>query len=238
MKTTATGSESASPREVESGALSPEKLRRFVRRFQKDGYAVLLNAVALDALEKLAPRMDSDANQILAVGGQSRGEFGHGHLQLGPPRVAPFVSAQFVANPLIEQVVAAILGEGAFLSFYNGNCNSPHSGSQKLHRDSSPWGAAGASESMHATVINVNFSPRDICCENGATEVWPGSHMDGADPEQQAAQEARQGQGSPPIQIEMPAGAVAFRGASHMTFTSVCRILCYVCGGAMHDPRD
>jgi hypothetical protein len=44
--------------------------------------------------------------------------------------------------------------------------------------------------------------------------VWPGSHMDGADPEQPAAQAARVSKGSPPIQVEMPAGAVAFRGAS------------------------
>ena len=154
------------------------------------------------------------AAQIVASGGQERGEFGHGHLQLGPPRVRPFVSAQLVANPLVEQVVAAILGRGAFLSFYNGNCNSPHSGRQKLHRDISPWGRAGSSEPLQATVINVNFSTRDICCDNGATEVWPGSHLDGAEPEQRSAQAARRALGFPPIQIEMPMGAVAFRGAS------------------------
>ena len=210
--------ESASSQEVANGALAPDKLRRLVHRFQTDGYVVLGNAVALDALGQLAPRMDSDATQIVAAGGQNRGDFGHGHIQLGPPRVAPFVSAQFVANPLIEQVVAAILGEGAFLSFFNGNCNSPGSGSQKLHRDSSPWGDAGPSGPLQATVINVNFSPRDISCENGAPEVWPGSHMDGAEPEQPAAQAARVSKGCPPIQIEMAAGAVAFRGVSYASF--------------------
>jgi hypothetical protein len=202
----------ASEQEVAAGALLPDKLHRFVRSFQQDGYAVLGNAIALADLERLAPRMDADASQIVASGGQSRGEFGNGHLQLGPPRGAPFVSSQFVANPLIEQCVAAILGEGAFLSFYNGNCNSPGSGSQKIHRDSSPWGDAGSPERLQATVINVNFSTREISSENGGPEIWPASHLDGGEPEDPASQAARRGAGSPPIHLEMPVGAVAFRG--------------------------
>ena len=97
--------------------------------------------------------MDADAAHIISVGGQQRGAFGNGHLQLGPPRTAPWVSSAFIANPLIEQAVAAILGEGAFLSFYNGNCNSPDSGVQVLHRDSSPWGAAGDTDDSRATAM-------------------------------------------------------------------------------------
>jgi hypothetical protein len=47
-----------------------------------------------------------------------RGGFGAGgHLQLGPPRRAPWVRPEFVANPIIEQVAAAILGPAPFLSW-------------------------------------------------------------------------------------------------------------------------
>ena len=151
--------------------------------------------------------MDADAAHIISVGGQQRGAFGNGHLQLGPPRTAPWVSSAFIANPLIEQAVAAILGEGAFLSFYNGNCNSPDSGVQVLHRDSSPWGAAGDTDDSRATAINVNFSTRAITAANGGPEIWPGSHRDPAEPDLEAERRAA----APPIQLEAPAGAVAFR---------------------------
>ena len=77
---------------------------------------------------------------LVAVGWQQRGAFGNGHLQLGPPRTAPWVSAAFVANPLIEQVAADILGQGAFMSFYNGNCNSPNSVENSDKSNSSRWG--------------------------------------------------------------------------------------------------
>lgn len=126
-------------------------------------------AISVEAIAVLAPRMDFDASIILGRGGQDRGAFGNGHLQLGPPRTSPWVRSEFVANDLIEQVVAAILGPDPFLSFYNGNCNTPGSGSQKLHRDSSPWGDAGSPEFTKTTTLNVNFSTRAITAANGAT---------------------------------------------------------------------
>jgi ectoine hydroxylase-related dioxygenase (phytanoyl-CoA dioxygenase family) len=199
--------EVASSAEVSAGALAQAKLARLLHFFERHGYAVLGNAVPAQALAVLAPRMDADAARLAAGGGQDRGAFGNGHLQLGPPRSAPWVRAEFVANPLIEQVAAAILGPSPFLSFYNGNCNSPGSGSQKLHRDSSPWGSAGEIESQRATTINVNFSTRAIDRANGAVEIWPGSHRDPGEP----ALCASRRQEVPPIQLEAPVGAVAFR---------------------------
>ena len=88
-----------------------------------------------------------------------------------------------------------------------GNCNSPGSGSQKLHRDSSPWGDAGTPESRRAKAINVNFSTREILAENGGPEVWPGSHHDPMDPDPAAPRRLE----APPLQLEVPAGGVAFR---------------------------
>lgn len=73
--------------------------------------------------------MKRDGLAIAAAGGWgSRGDFGHGHLQLGAPRNDPFVLPQIVANPIIEQVVVAILRSPARLGFYNGNCAMPGSG--------------------------------------------------------------------------------------------------------------
>ena len=104
--------------------------------------AVLDGLIPLDSLALLAPRMDSDAAAIASTREFSwqfgeRGGFGGGHLQLGPPRCAPWVREEHVANPIIEQIAAAILGPAPFLSWFSGNCNSPGSAPQVTHPDHS-----------------------------------------------------------------------------------------------------
>ena len=109
-----------------AGALSPARLSQLVAAFDARGVFVLESVIPLDACRRLAPRMLSDAAAIVAHGGWgSRGEFGHGHLQLGPPRNAPFVSAEVVANPIIEQCVVAILRSKAKLGFCEPGCPHP-----------------------------------------------------------------------------------------------------------------
>ena len=139
----------------------------------------------LESLALLKPRLDSDAAAILSTRDFSwqfgdREGFGGGHLQLGPPRQGCWVREEFVCNPIIEQVAAAILGPEPFLSWYNGNCNSPGSGQQVLHPDHE-WAFATAADAAaeghpwphRATTINVNFGTADVDSSNGGTEIWP-----------------------------------------------------------------
>ena len=80
--------EEVSAEEWAAGKIGAAKLQQLVATFHEQGLAVLGNAVPSDVLEMLAPRMASDAAAIVAHGGfAARGEFGKGHLQLGPPRV-------------------------------------------------------------------------------------------------------------------------------------------------------
>jgi hypothetical protein len=114
-----------------------------------------------------------------------RGEFGQGHIWLGPPRGAPWVHPEVVANPIIEAVVAAVLGKGAVLGFLNGNCNYAGSGTQPLHMDS-PWvwrDREGAEMAQQAwppapSTLSVCIAVQGIDKSNGAMEVWLGSHND------------------------------------------------------------
>ena len=162
----------------------------------------------IEAIDRLTPRMLSDAAALSArLAFNLRGANGNGHLQMSPPKIAPWYLFGFessdssridalrnrpntfasmfgsnvlmspppppagpgmfglrclpelVANPLIEQVAAAVLGRsarprGAFhpavgaarhvawLGFHNGNCATPfagphagNSGYQGLHTD-------------------------------------------------------------------------------------------------------
>ena len=144
------------------------------------GLYILEEVVPPEVCNQLAVKMLADAAAIVAHGGwAARGEFGHGHLQLGQPRMAPYVHPCVVANPLVEQVVVAILRQNAVLGFFNGNCAMPGSGIQRLHMDDQ-WDYHSATEAAAAgepwphrtTSVHVNICPTgDVTAENGATEV-------------------------------------------------------------------
>ena len=112
-----------------------EHARRSRWRRSGDGYVVIENAVPHEPLDILREKMDQDSRVLIdrelwgGAGGLK------GHLQQGPPPFAPFVFREIVANPFVIQVNTALLGEGIFNSFYNGNTNCPGSGTQPLHRD-------------------------------------------------------------------------------------------------------
>ena len=186
-----------SAEEWAAGALSDDKIEELVASFDERGLFVLENVVPKDGkcsrspcvffrslkeaaavLNQLAVKMVADAAAIVAHGGfAARGEFGHGHLQLGQPRMAPHVHPEVVANPIIEQVVVAILRRDARLGFFNGNCAMPSSGVQRLHMDDQwDWhsaeeaAAAGEPWPHRTTSVHVNLCPTaDVTEKNGGT---------------------------------------------------------------------
>ena len=208
--------------------LAPEKVEEIVAAFDARGLFVLEDVVPLEVCSQLAVKMLADAAAIVAHGGWSaRGEFGHGHLQLGQPRMGPFVHPEVVANSIVEQVVVAILRHDAKLGFFNGNCAMPGSGIQRLHMDDqwdyhSPSEAAAAGEPWphRTTSVHVNICPTgDVTPGNGATEVWPGSHTvhtahrGNGDPLADETFVNRRREVQPPDRNCFPAGAVVFRDA-------------------------
>jgi hypothetical protein len=169
-----------SPEEWTAGSLGRDKVELLLAEFDRRGLFVLEGVFPLAMLQHLAPRMLSDSAAIVAHGGRdARGDFGHGHLQLGQPRVAPFVHADVVANPIVEQCVLAILRSDARLGFVNGNCAMPNSGTQLLHMDDQwDWASVrvaaecGEAWPHRTTSVHVNLCPtEDVTAENGATEV-------------------------------------------------------------------
>ena len=110
---------------------------------------------------------------------------GVGHLQLGLRRHAPYVCADLASNPLIESVVAEILGGGAWLGFYNGNVNCPGSTFQPLHFDRPySWKSRELAEAdgqpwpPPTTTLSCSVALAEITAESGATEIYPGSQRE------------------------------------------------------------
>ena len=171
--------------EKKAGTLAPEKLQAIVEQIQTVGYAVLSNLVSKDSCELLAESIQEDVAKIRATGKKTAHErfTGEGHLQLGLRRHAPYVKADLVANPITECVVTAVLGSGAWLGFYNGNVNCPGESYQPLHMDrpfswTTPEQAAEAGKDWPppATSLGCSIALEDITLENGATEIYPGTH--------------------------------------------------------------
>ncbi|MEZ4710166.1 MAG: hypothetical protein R3A44_23380 [Caldilineaceae bacterium] len=118
--------------ERNAGTLAPHKLKQIRASFDTNGYAVVSRFISPETCELLLQSVLEDVAQIRARPEPTVHEqrTGPGHLQLGLRRYAPYVKAELVANPLIESIVAALLGAGAWLGFYNGNVNTPGSGAQ------------------------------------------------------------------------------------------------------------
>ncbi|MEM7535196.1 MAG: phytanoyl-CoA dioxygenase family protein [Chloroflexota bacterium] len=211
--------------ERKAGTLSADKLKQIRSSFVTTGYAVVSGIISPDICDLLLQSVLEDVAMIRARPELTRHEqrTGVGHLQLGLRRYAPFVKPELVANPIIESVVAELLGSGAWLGFYNGNVNCPGSGSQPLHYDrpyawKSEAEATAAGQPWPPPTITLSCSVAlfDITAESGATEIYPGTHHEtavsnwprGERVEYHPDLIARWG---PPGRMAIPAGGICFR---------------------------
>lgn len=173
--------------DLDRGELDPQMLQQIRQDIQDRGYAVVAGLVSQESQALLMDSVLEDALQVRANNDMTPHEkhTGRGHLQLGLRRSAPYVRADLLANPIIESIVAAVLGEGAWLGFYNGNVNMPGSTFQPLHFDRpfswrSEEQAAKCGESWppRATTLSCSVAFQDITVANGATEIYPGTHRE------------------------------------------------------------
>ena len=166
--------------ESATGALGAETIAAFMHSFHRDGFAVLLGALPMDTMHELKQQLDHSCAVEIQRNGTKEGGF----MQNGLPRAAPYITAKLVANPIVEQIVAAILGEGPFLSYCAGNTNTPQEGEdpgdQKFHMDGIwAWAtheaaaAAGQPWPLQSNSCVVNIMPQEDTASN-ATEIWPG----------------------------------------------------------------
>ncbi|TDT14956.1 ectoine hydroxylase-related dioxygenase (phytanoyl-CoA dioxygenase family) [Ilumatobacter fluminis] len=208
-----------------AGTLPPATLSQIRDDLRTIGFAVVGNLVSAETREVLLASMLDDTAAVREAATMTPHEqrTGKGHLQLGPRRSALYVSADIVANPLIESVVATVLGDGAWLGFYNGNVNCPGSGAQPLHADR-PYSwtteaealAAGEEWPPRTTTLSCSTALTDITIETGATEIYPGSHRETIvttwEPgERPASHPDLLEKWGPPASMEIPAGGVCFR---------------------------
>lgn len=211
--------------EKSQGEIAVDKLAQVVADIEAEGFAVVENLVSTESRQILLDVIREDALAIKAAGELTPHEkhTGEGHLQLGLPRSAPYVRADLLANAIVDQIVAAILGEKAWLGFYNGNVNMPGSTYQPLHFDRPfTWKTKQAAEAdgedwpPRATTLSCSVALEDITTANGATEIYPGTHRETAVTkwargERPDAHPDLLEKWGPPTRMIIPAGGICFR---------------------------
>jgi ectoine hydroxylase-related dioxygenase (phytanoyl-CoA dioxygenase family) len=211
--------------EASAGMINRDKLEQIADDIRTRGYAVVAGLVSKQSRQLLMDSVLEDVKTIRGSGEMTDHEkrTGQGHLQLGLRRCAPFVRSDLVTNPAVEAIVAEMLGKGAWLGFYNGNVNLPGSTHQPLHFDRPfTWKTEaqaredGEDWPPRATTLSCSVALQEITVENGATEIYPGTHQEtavanwplGERPESHLELVERW---APPSRMTIPAGGICFR---------------------------
>ena len=151
-------------------------LQRAVTALRTDGFVVIDGVVDHAHLDRLRERMTDDLPRLRALPVVPH-NFVWGNVQQSPPPDAGLVFRDVIANPFVCQVTRAVLGRGAFNDCLTGNTNLPGSGLQPVHVDDGQlWPNLSVAHPAARLVVNIALG--DTTVENGAIELWPGTHLD------------------------------------------------------------
>jgi len=134
---------------------------------REDGIVCLMDAIPLKIIEKLHLKMQSDLDQ------RTPSRNVNAWNSLRPPPFMPYLFREIVYNEFAIDVCRKILGEQATLTTYGANTSWPNqTTAQKVHRDVPD---AEIIDACPAVVINIPMM--EFTVENGATLIYPGSHI-------------------------------------------------------------
>ena len=110
------------------------------------------------------------------------------------------------------QILKAAMGQVIFTRYpYQSNTAWPGCPIQHIHRDSSQLAPNTPSKPYKPSGIVVNIPLVDFTEENGATEVWPGSHLTVDERKPERGELENRVVNLPSIRTLMPAGSVVVR---------------------------
>eukprot|EP00041_Stephanoeca_diplocostata_P003599 m.36162 g.36162 ORF g.36162 m.36162 type:complete len:421 (+) comp14454_c0_seq1:128-1390(+) len=179
-----------------AGTLPEEKISRIKNHFVTNGYAFLGDCFQIQYADQMRAthKLDLDCthawSDLMDDGGTNSNPVERipGHLRIGLPRTAPWVLPDMVANPIIEQVVAALMpsplgrliGWTGSTAIPDGPDGHVWMNSDWLWRNPEAAEKAGHTWPPPTTTVIVDFTTQvyDVMEENGAFELWPGTHMD------------------------------------------------------------
>lgn len=160
-----------SQKEIDQSKLNDDTLRLAVQEVQEVGYVVLERVLPEVWVTRIRDAVERALLKL--VDGKPPQTHGGG----SPPMEEPFLDQLIIAHPFAVQIMEAMMGKDIF-SYLPYGCNTAWPGSpvQWIHRDSEHLFPELPYVLPPATMV-VNIALVDFTEENGATEVWPGSHL-------------------------------------------------------------
>ena len=193
-----------SEQERAEGKPTPESIDAAERLLREAGLVVIESVLPRDWITDLNIAMQAVLND------ESESQNGE-----NPMLKMPFMDPRIIDNPFAMAILKAAMGEKFFAYLpYGCNSTSPGSDTQWIHRDSGQL-FPELPFALPVSTIVVNIPLVDFTVENGATQVWPGSHLIVDDAAVRNSPynvcEEERGAKYPSFQLEMPAGSVVVR---------------------------
>ncbi|KAK5203606.1 hypothetical protein LTR47_011584 [Exophiala xenobiotica] len=193
-----------SDKERDGGFTNRETLQKCLEYFHRDGMVVITNAIPEHLVDKMNDMMIAESKAL-----EERGDV-HFHqgkstrnMSVCPPMTEEWMMPEFWVNQHVMDVTEQIIGPKPDLSFARSNVCLPHAtGRQAVHAD-------GPSDVLRFTYM----------VENGATELWLGTHSLNA-PEHHVSEDLgwikkssliERARVRPPIQCSQPKGSICIR---------------------------
>ena len=166
------------PQDWAASQLGGARLRTAVEALRTDGLVLLNDVVDPAHLDVLHRRMLADIDAFRARP-DAPYNWNPGNLQQDPPPFPPFLFADVLLNPYVISVTASVLGPGVKNVMYGGNTALPGDQRQPVHSDVGHLWPIESLEAPHPPAqLVVNVPTVDVSPENGATEIWPGTHRE------------------------------------------------------------
>jgi hypothetical protein len=167
-----------SSEEIAAGKLSAEALAAAARELQDAGFVTLEGVVAREQIDRVREAYEAAFERYRRQPEvQARIDGGHAYIGMHVPFEPPFSDPLICANPLAVQVMQAAMGEDIVCSFYHSNTTLPGAEFQPIHIDMPSLLFPGFPVALPPWLMVVNFPLIDFTVENGATEIWPGTHL-------------------------------------------------------------
>jgi len=200
------------PLERRRQKLSDARLQLALRTLRDTGYVAIERALPADWVEKARRTCVRDVKAYLKDPAL-RQQFlvkAKGHVGMFPRKKSPYMDELAIANPFATQILDEVMGPDGFCTYYNINVTWPGSQVQVLHRDTHLlFPDLGTPLPPHTVVVNINLV--DFTVENGATEVWPGSHLITDRPEDRGVPLEERARELPSERMVVPAGTLVVR---------------------------
>jgi ectoine hydroxylase-related dioxygenase (phytanoyl-CoA dioxygenase family) len=190
-----------------------EMLKHQITHLDTHGYVVIEDTVDPAHVAILRDKMTEDLRALQARPNAPY-NWNSGNVQQEPPPFPPYLFKDVLLNERVIAFTKAVLGPGVTNAFYSGNTAVKSTERQPVHADIGHiWTNIYAPP--YAVVVNLLLV--DTSAENGATEIWPGSHKDTstslhADIKvSQEKLDAWKAAGNGPVQLSVKAGTIVVR---------------------------